>query len=82
MARWSKTQDEAVYDLPRSKLKTARAWRINEALRDLFQANPGRELAKGLLKRWHSWTRRCRLEPMKQLVAPQQAALGRSPIGP
>jgi len=69
MARWSKKQDEAVYDLTRSNLKTARAWRIKEALRDIFQAKPGREQAEGLLKRWHSWARRCRLEPMKRLAA-------------
>lgn len=32
MARWTRKQDEAVYDLTRSNRKTARAWRIKDAL--------------------------------------------------
>lgn len=69
MAQWSKKQLEATYDLTRSNLKTARAWRIKEALRGIFQANPNRAEAERLLARWYSWARRCRLEPMKQLAA-------------
>jgi transposase len=34
MARWNKKQDEAVYDLTQSK--TARTWRIKEALRGIL----------------------------------------------
>lgn len=69
MTRWTRKQGEAVYDLTRSNLKTTRAWRIKKALREIFWSNPNRDRIEGLLKAWHSWARRCRLEAVKQLAA-------------
>jgi transposase len=58
--------------LQRANLKTARAWRLKMALREVF-ANARRhnqpELACAELKAWLSWARRSRLEPFKRLAA-------------
>lgn len=67
-ARWSKKQAERVYDLTRTNLKTARAWRLKEALREIFREAGTREEAEQRLRRWYSWARRCRLDPMKKLA--------------
>lgn len=69
MAHWSRPQGEAFYDLTRSNLKTARAWRLKEALRAIFREAITYEEAQARLARWYSWARRCRLEPIKQLAA-------------
>lgn len=69
---WSKTQLQAMHWLQRAKLKTARAWRLKMALREVF-ANARNhnlaELAAAELKAWLSWARRSRLEPFKRLAA-------------
>ena len=75
--RWSWLKDQA--DLTKKQLKrnramcrdrleTARAWRIKEALRDLFATKPARKVAEAELRGWYSWARRCRLEPFKRLA--------------
>ena len=63
-ARWSHKQAKRVYDLTRSNLKTARAGRLKEALRDIFRQAGSSEEAEHCLTRCYSWSRRCRLEPM------------------
>jgi transposase len=69
---WSNVQTDAMYWLQRTNLKTARAWRLKMALREVF-ANARRhnqaELAGAELKAWLSWARRSRLEPFKRLAA-------------
>jgi len=50
-------------------LKTHRAARIKESLRDIFQTAHSAEEAEPLLNKWYSWARCCRLEPMKQVAA-------------
>ena len=50
-ARWSQKQAEQIYDLIRSNLKTARAWRLKEALRDIFREAGSRQEAEHCLKR-------------------------------
>ena len=47
------------------KLKTLRATQIKEAFQDLYSAETKHEFTQGL-KRWYSWARRSRLEPMKE----------------
>jgi transposase len=69
---WSHTQTEAMHWLQRANLKTARAWRLKMALREVFANARGHnqaELASAELKAWLSWARRSRLEPFKRLAA-------------
>jgi transposase len=49
---------------PKYKLKTLRATQIKEAFQDLYLAETKSEFTQGL-KRWYSWARRSRLEPIK-----------------
>ena len=57
--------------LQRSNLKSARAWRLKQALREVYAgaltANI-EEQASTALRSWLSWARRCRLEPFKRLA--------------
>ncbi len=57
-----------LHHLSRTRLKTARAWRIKEALRALLTQPKDREQAEQALRAWYSWARRCRLEPFKRLA--------------
>lgn len=69
---WSKTQLEAMHWLQRAKLKTARAWRLKMALREVFANARNHNLAERAsaeLKAWLSWARRSRLAPFKRLAA-------------
>jgi transposase len=69
---WSKTQLQAMHWLQRANLKTARAWRLKMALRQVFADARGHnqaERASAELKAWLSWARRSRLEPFKRLAA-------------
>ena len=54
--------------LQRSGLKTARAWRLKERLREVFAQCTDRATAEALLPRWISWASRCRLTPFKRLA--------------
>lgn len=68
---WSNTQTEAMHWLQRANLKTARAWRLKMALREVFakaRSHNQAELAGADLKAWLSWARRSRLEPFKRLA--------------
>lgn len=68
---WSPKQTEAMHWLQRSNLKSARAWRLKQALREVYAgaltAN-SEEHASTALRSWLSWARRCRLEPFKRLA--------------
>ncbi|MEY3381063.1 MAG: hypothetical protein RL468_1661 [Pseudomonadota bacterium] len=58
--------------LQRSTLKSARAWRLKMALREVYAratAHNSIEQAASDLGAWLSWARRCRLEPFKKLAA-------------
>ncbi|WP_421621137.1 ISL3 family transposase [Alkalilimnicola ehrlichii] len=66
--RWTKRQLNTFHALSRTQLKTARAWRLKNALRELYAQAPSREVAEAELERWYSWARRCRLEPFKRLA--------------
>jgi len=69
LRRWSRSQIQDMHWLTHSNLKTARAWRLKEALRTIFgHAKTGID-PEPSLKRWVSWARRCRLKPFKRLGA-------------
>jgi len=66
---WSRKQILQFHDLTRLNLKTHRAFRIKEALRECFHSAENISEAEPLLERWYSWARRCRLEPIKRVAA-------------
>jgi len=71
-ASWSRRQIDAMHWLQRSGLKSARAWRLKMALREVYaraRAHNSPERAATDLHAWLSWARRCRLEPFKKLAA-------------
>ena len=68
---WSIQQTQAMHWLQHSGLKSARAWRLKMALREVFAraaASNDALLARADLNAWLSWARRCRLEPFKKLA--------------
>ena len=67
--RWNRAQIDDMHWLTHSNLKTARAWRLKEALRSLFETAKDGHDPEPRLKRWVSWARRCRLAPFKRLGA-------------
>ena len=54
--------------LPHTRLKTARAWRLKEALRDIYGARSDAVQSEQALKRWLHWAQRSRLQPFKDLA--------------
>ncbi|APR05325.1 ISL3 family transposase [Thauera chlorobenzoica] len=78
-ASWTRAQFEAMHWLQRSNLKSARAWRLKQALRLVYREardSNSEELALGALTKWMSWARRSRLEPFKRLAATLKEHLG------
>ena len=69
---WSDKQTQAMHWLQHSNLRSARAWRLKQALREVYaqavQSNDASQ-AQQLLGAWLSWARRCRLAPFKRLAA-------------
>jgi transposase len=69
---WSSKQIDVMHWLQRSALKSARAWRLKMALRQVYararQHNSGDQAATDL-RAWLGWARRSRLEPFKKLAA-------------
>lgn len=68
---WSGQQISAMHWLQHSTLKSARAWRLKMALREVYGAalkhNDPRQ-AQADLSAWLSWATRSRLEPFKKLA--------------
>ena len=78
-AGWSKGQLHAMHWLQRSTLKSARAWRLKMALREVYaraRAHNNAEQAGADLRAWLSWARRCRLEPFKKLAVTLKERFG------
>ena len=75
---WSAKQTQCMHALQRSQLKSARAWRLKMALREVYahakQTNDAAAAAKNL-NAWLSWAKRSRLEPFKKLARTIQAHL-------
>lgn len=70
-SEWSAKQTNAMHWLQHSNLKSARAWRLKQALREVYAQGVGANCAKaagGALRAWISWAKRCRLEPFKRLA--------------
>jgi transposase len=65
---WSRKQLVQFVDLRDLNLKTYRAFRIKESLREIFRTAKTTTDAEALLDRWYSWARRCRLEPIKKVA--------------
>lgn len=70
-AGWSAAQWQSMHSLQRSGLKSARAWRLKMALREVYaraRTHNDEAIARQELNAWLSWARRCRLAPMQQLA--------------
>jgi len=65
---WSRKQLVQFVDLRALNLKTHRAFRIKESLREIFRTAQSATEADTLLNGWYSWARRCRLEPIKKVA--------------
>lgn len=68
---WTLKQTNAMHWLQHSRLKSARAWRLKMALREVYAraaASNDQSLAQIDLDAWLSWARRSRLEPFKKLA--------------
>ena len=68
---WSSKQIDVMHWLQHSTLKSARAWRLKMALREVYahaRAHNNPDQAATDLRAWLSWARRCRLEPFKKLA--------------
>uniref|UniRef100_UPI00399B5A70 ISL3 family transposase n=1 Tax=Roseovarius halophilus (ex Wu et al. 2025) TaxID=3376060 RepID=UPI00399B5A70 len=70
---WTKTQIAQHHDLSRRKLKTARAFRMKEELRDIFAQADSKAEAADLLTAWLAWAKRSRLPPFRKLARTLQA---------
>lgn len=66
--RWTAKEREKMDWLPHTRLKTARAWRLKEALRDIYKGGGAASERALLLKRWLGWAQRSRLAPFKNLA--------------
>jgi transposase len=67
-ANWTVRQVGQMHWLQRSGLKTARAWRLKQRLRELFATCTDPAAAEVQLVAWISWASRCRLAPFKRLA--------------
>jgi transposase len=68
---WSQGQTQAMHWLQHSELKSARAWRLKMALREVYAraaASNDAASARVDLNAWLSWARRSRLEPFRKLA--------------
>jgi transposase len=67
--KWTAKEQDKMDWMPHSRLKTARAWRIKEALRDIYRnsRNDAQQSARAL-KKWLHWAQRSQLHPIKDLA--------------
>jgi transposase len=65
---WTIRQLTDFHWLSRARLKTANAWRLKEALRDIYASATDSAHAEQLLEAWYRWARHSRLEPFKRLA--------------
>jgi transposase len=59
-------QQEKFDSLPKSRLKTARAWQIKVSLQEIYQECKTIAEAEQALAKWYSWAIRSRLDPIKE----------------
>lgn len=67
-AKWSRKEQENMQWLSQSHLKTARAWRIKEALREIYALRAGPQQTAKALQKWLHWAQRSRLPPIQELA--------------
>ena len=67
-SNWTDKEKDKMDWLPHTRLKTARAWRIKEALRDIYALKAQPDETAIALKRWLHWAERSRLYPIKDLA--------------
>ena len=67
-ANWTVKEQDKMSWLPHSRLKTARAWRIKEALRDIYALRADMAQSTLALKKWLHWAQRSQLHPIKDLA--------------
>jgi transposase len=68
-AKWTDKERDKMDWMPHSRLKTARAWRIKEALRDIYtNSRTDATQSAQALKKWLHWAQRSRLHPIKDLA--------------
>jgi transposase len=65
-ANRTRRQQEQFDSLPKSRLKTARAWRIKVSLQEIYQQCETVTEAEQALTKWYGWAIRSRLEPIKE----------------
>lgn len=68
MGRWTPKERDKMDWLPYTRLKTARAWRLKQALRDIYKARENPSSSAQALQRWVRWAQRCRLPPFTALA--------------
>ncbi len=66
--KWTHKERDKMDWLPHTRLKTARAWRLKEALRDIYKASADAVDSAQALKKWLHWAQRSRLPPFKDLA--------------
>ena len=66
--KWTAKEQDKMSWLPQSRLKTARAWRIKEALRDIYALRADVTQTSQALKKWLHWAQRSQLHPIKELA--------------
>ncbi len=66
--KWTDKERDKMEWLPQTRLKTARAWRIKEALRDVYALRADAAQSTQALKKWLHWAQRSQLHPMKDLA--------------
>jgi transposase len=67
-SKWTDKERGKMDWMAHSRLKTARAWRIKEALRDIYALKAVPDETQAALKRWLRWAERSRLYPIKDLA--------------
>jgi transposase len=68
-AKWTAKERDKMDWMPQSRLKTARAWRIKEALRDIYRnSRTDATQSTQALKKWLHWAQRSQLHPIKDLA--------------
>lgn len=60
-------QKRTELSLSKLRLKTVRAMHLRESFQDVYTASSKEEFVL-FLRKWHSWARRCRLTPMKEVA--------------
>ena len=66
--KWTAKEQDKMSWLPHSHLKTARAWRIKEVLRDIYALKANAPDTAQALKKWLHWAQRSQLQPFKELA--------------